>query len=507
MLNPEFLEGDHFFSEMDFANEFHRVMFGTVYNLHQEGTEHITVQIIEDYLRAKDRSFGIYKANKGAEWVKRAMQDADPLNFEYYYGKLKKMTLLRQYSETGVDISWLYDPDNIADLRKRELQERNLDKLTLEQIADRVDDRVLSVREEFVDNSLQEAENIGRDLSDLIQSFETTPAVGLRLFDWATNSVFMGARLGKFYVRSASTGTGKSRSAMADACNLACREIYNPKTHKWEQTGNNCQPTMFISVELDYEELKTMAVAFVSCVPEGNIIKGECSFDEKRRVQHAVEVLEEAPLKLVFLPDYGIKEVENSIKVGIRRYDVKYVFFDYITTSMKIINEISMASNGMKIREDNVLFLLASKLKDIASSYGVCIFSATQLNNSYHDAKIPDQGLLAGAKAIANRVDVGAIMMDVTSDDLERLASLPDYVSGNLQMLPNVKMSVYKNRRGEYTRCYLWMLADKATCRYETLFLTDYDYKPIDRPEDVRVIVEDDGGREVVVDENGSILF
>lgn len=294
---------------------------------------------------------------------------------------------------------------------------------------------------------------------------------------------------------------------MADACNLACREIYNPKTHKWEQTGNNCQPTMFISVELDYEELKTMAVAFVSCVPEGNIIKGECSFDEKRRVQHAVEVLEEAPLKLVFLPDYGIKEVENSIKVGIRRYDVKYVFFDYITTSMKIINEISMASNGMKIREDNVLFLLASKLKDIASSYGVCIFSATQLNNSYHDAKIPDQGLLAGAKAIANRVDVGAIMMDVTSDDLERLASLPDYVSGNLQMLPNVKMSVYKNRRGEYTRCYLWMLADKATCRYETLFLTDYDYKPIDRPEDVRVIVEDDGGREVVVDENGSILF
>ena len=39
-----------------------------------------------------------------------------------------------------------------------------------------------------------------------------------------------------------------------------------------------------------------------------------------------------------------------------------------------------------------------------------------------------------------------------------------------------MKMSVYKNRRGSFVRGYIWMLADKGTCRYEHVFVTDWDY-------------------------------
>ena len=43
--------------------------------------------------------------------------------------------------------------------------------------------------------------------------------------------------------------------------------------------------------------------------------------------------------------------------------------------------------------------------------------------------------------------------------------------------MPNAKLSVYKNRRGSFVRGYLWLQMDKATCRYSTLFATDWNYE------------------------------
>jgi len=145
---------------------------------------------------------------------------------------------------------------------------------------------------------------------------------------------------------------------------------------------------------------------------------------------------------------------------------------------MRIIEEVSRASGGMKIREDQILFLLSSKLKDIATTYDVFIMSGTQLNGEYRNSKILDQNMLSGAKSIANRVDVGAIMVDATPEDLQDIEGL---VKANPNLgVPNLKLSIYKNRRGEYNRLILWMKADKGTCRYKTLFATDYNFKLID---------------------------
>ena len=75
---------------------------------------------------------------------------------------------------------------------------------------------------------------------------------------------------------------------------------------------------------------------------------------------------------------------------------------DYIHTSLKILEEITRRSGGVKLREDNILFMLSIRLKDICNQHGVFIMSATQLNGDYQDAKTPDQNLLRGAKAIAD---------------------------------------------------------------------------------------------------------
>ena len=65
---------------------------------------------------------------------------------------------------------------------------------------------------------------------------------------------------------------------------------------------------------------------------------------------------------------------------------------------MKILEEITRRSGGIKLREDNVLFMLSTKLKDLCNIYGVFILTSTQLNSSYQDAEEPDQNLLRGER-------------------------------------------------------------------------------------------------------------
>lgn len=63
---------------------------------------------------------------------------------------------------------------------------------------------------------------------------------------------------------------------------------------------------------------------------------------------------------------------------------------------MKILEEVTRRSGGVRLREDNILFMLSIKLKDICNINDVFIFSATQLNGNYIDSDTPDQNLLRG---------------------------------------------------------------------------------------------------------------
>lgn len=79
-------------------------------------------------------------------------------------------------------------------------------------------------------------------------------------------------------------------------------------------------------------------------------------------------------------------------------------------------------------------------------------------------------------------------MMDVTSDDIEKIK--PFCLKNNLAV-PNVKLSIYKNRQGRWKSIYLWMSADKSTCRYNPIFATDFMYQLIDM-ENLKIKVEEE---------------
>ena len=115
------------------------------------------------------------------------------------------------------------------------------------------------------------------------------------------------------------------------------------------------------------EEIQTMMLAFLSNVNEEHILNGAYEGDEEERILKAAEVLENSLIYVEELPDFSLKDVENTIRKNIRERGVKYVFHDYIHTSLKILEEITKRSGGVKLREDNILFMLSTKLKDICN--------------------------------------------------------------------------------------------------------------------------------------------
>lgn len=486
--NPQILEFTDKYNivEEDFPDDFHKITFGAIYKIYELGADKITLENISDFLSSRPKSAATFKQQKGEEWLLKVSETCLPEAFDYYYGRLKKFTLLRAYDSYGVDVSDIYDADNILDVKKKQIQEDLLDNSSLEQIADKIDNKIENIRLKYVDDVQGEAIQAGDGILDLIEDLKEHPEVGVPLFGPLINTVTRGARLKKFYLRSAPTGVGKSRTMIADACYIACNEIYDER-FGWIHNGTK-EPTLYIATEQEKSEIQTMMLAFLSCVNEEHILNGTYEGDEEERVRKAAQILTESPLYIEELPDFSLKDIEDRIKKNIREHDVKYVFHDYIHTSLKILEEITRRSGGVKLREDNILFMLSIRLKDICNQYGIFIMSATQLNGEYQNSETPDQNLLRGAKAIADKIDYGSILLPVKDEDLVKLDKI---LCTNVFQQPTIKMSVYKNRRGRYKGIYLWCKADLGCCRVEPMFCTTYDYE-MQSIDDIKIVLEEE---------------
>ena len=212
--NPKLLDftDKYFVQEDDFQEQFHKIIYGTIFKLHELGSEEISIENINDFLSTRPKSQAVFNQEKGNEWILKASQGAIEASFDYYYSRLKKMTLLRMYESYGIDVREIYDPDNILDLKKKEKQEENLDNLSLLQIADLVDQKIEAIKMKYVEDSTEDAYQAGDGIIELINKFKEYPEVGVPMYGPLMNSITRGARLKKFYLRSAPTGVGSLRS-------------------------------------------------------------------------------------------------------------------------------------------------------------------------------------------------------------------------------------------------------------------------------------------------------
>ena len=416
------------------------------------------------------------------------------------------MSLLRLYKSKGFSLEGIYDYTT-SDPSKFAEQQKQLAKMGLDDIVSYFDNLSQNIKDKVREwengsNSFQAGDN----LEDFIRSIQASPLYGLGFNDSYLNTLTGGMQQGKFFLRSMSTGKGKTRLGILDLLKVSAYEMYDVGTGKWWKNPS-LQPSLFVSTELEQEEIDLIILSAVTKLQPDVIRSGKYSAEEKERLDRGIKALKNSPLYFVELPEFSIADVTNIIDNYVLNHGCNFVVFDYIQMCPKLARTTREAFKDSNLRDDQILLELATELKNIANRRHIYIMSATQLNgghssDDYHISKT--EGALRGAKSIADKVDVGMIVENVTSKDLKNLSELIEDLEVNPQHLePNMCSFIYKNRLG-MKGVIIWSKVDLSTLTTKPLFVTDYNYQRIDIPK-TRIILGEDN--KFTVEDEKKVIF
>lgn len=486
MKNPLLLsEVDKYsLTPQDFSTNFEKYIFAAINNLYQNGAERISVVDIDNYLINHEAVYKIFTENNGIEYLNDAEELSSLENFNYYYNKLKKYNAIRDLKIMGFNTNKIY-PENLLE-NNREEQLDKFEKMSVQDIFNSIKADIAKTESKYANKLNTQTIKANEGVRNLINKLKTTPEIGINCQGEIFNTVVRGARQGKFYIRSGGTGTGKTRSMVGDACYIAYPIRYNSQKEKWENTGS-CEKVLYIGTEQKPDEIQTMILAYLTDINEEKILYGNYSEKEEMLLEKAMKIMDiyEDNFVITQIPDPTIEQVKTHIRKFCLVNDINNVFYDYIFSSPGLLGEF----RDLKIREDVVLGMLSTVLKDLAAELEIFIMSATQVNGELEDKKgIKNQTCLRGSKAIADKVDVGCITMRVTQEELNMLSVLIQKKG----IKPNQVTDVYKIRRGRHNNVRIWSYMDLGTCRKQDLFITDANYKEIEGFQTIKILFDED---------------
>lgn len=444
MKHPQYLsESDKYQLTLDdFYFKFDKYIFAAIDNLYRGGAQRIQPIDIENYLQTNAAAATIFKQNNGIEYLQDAEYLSEERNFEFYYTRLKKVNLLTILEKNGIDIKEFY----IEDLTNPKAIEVNnkFEELTIDDILEAIKKKLLKIEHSFIQNEVTQTENVFYNIQDIIDNAEQGSDIGVPVQGEILNEVMAGARLGTLIVRSAGSGTGKTRQAVGDACFIAFPFQYDSIEEKWIQRGSG-KKVLFIATEQTITEIQKMILAYLTGFNESKFRYGNFTAKEKIIIKQALWVMEQYQNNffIVQMPTPRIDLVKNLVREQVLLHDIEYVFFDYIFICPSLLSEFK----GVALRNDEILLMFSTALKELAVELNVCMFTSTQVNaNADSNATIRNESSIAGSRAVINKADIGMVMARPTKEELDFFNGL-----GNGQAVPNMVTDIYKVRSGEWT--------------------------------------------------------
>ena len=394
--NPDFLKNPEIvIGARDFVQEFHKVVFGAINNLaYSDGEVNTITSIdIDNYLSAYPVYYGIWDKNKGVQYIEDAKKHANRDTFKNDYDRLKKYSLLRNYVEQGIDVSDVYEYKSV-DLKELNESSTKLESMTISDIIEHYTQKLITIRDDWhMDEGVVKDFKAGDNLDGLLDRLREDPDMGFPFQNSFYNTLFRGMRKSKFLLRSGSTGTGKTRQAIRDMCSVTCSEIY--VTGKGWQSLGPSYPGLFISTELDQEEVQLIMLAFLTGVSDTEIKNGVYDRGTKDRLEKGIEILKQAPFFCSYIEDFSISDIEMKIEQYIIKEGIEYAAFDYIQMVPKL-SKTMQQNFGTSLREDQILVHFSAALKNISSRYGIFLESSTQLNRGSKEVENRDASALRG---------------------------------------------------------------------------------------------------------------
>lgn len=464
MKHPQYLsESDKYQLTLDdFYYKLDKYIFAALENLYRGGANKIQPIDVENYLQTNGAASVIFKKNNGIEYLQDAEYLAEVQNFDYYYTRLKKINLLNRLQEEGFNTSEYY----IEDLTNPKALDvnKNFETLEIDDILESVKRKVLGLENQFTQHEVTQTESAFEGILDIIDGARENIDIGAPVQGEILNEVMSGARLGTFIVRSAASGTGKTRQAVGDACYIAYPFRYEPFSKKWEQIGSG-RKVMFIATEQTIGEIQKMILAYLTGFNESKFRYGNFTSEEERIIRQAVWIMERYKdnFYIVQMPSPRIDLVKNLVREQVLLHGIEYVFYDYIFISPSLLSEFK----GVSLRNDEILLMFSTALKELAVELNVCVFSSTQVNaNADSNVNIRNESSIAGSRAIINKADIGMVMARPTKEEIDFFASAGEAI-------PTIVTDVYKVRSGMWTQVRIWSVIDLGNLRKKDLYITD----------------------------------
>lgn len=454
----------------DFSRTLDKYIFSAIYNLYANGAEKIHTIDIDSYIQNTPSAALVYEKENGLAMVQDCETYAEIHNFQYYYNNLKKINLLRDLEKDGKDISQFYC-ENTLDPNYTDINNK-FEQLTTKDIINTIKGELAIYEDKYTSNSNIEEFRAYDGVEALIEKLKIKPETGALLQGDIFNTISRGARLGKLYLRSASSGVGKSRTMVGDCCTLAYPIRYNQTKQMWESTGS-CERVVYIATEQDINEIQTMILAYLTGINEEVFLYGTFSLQDMNLIMKAIKLMEKFKdnLWLIRISDPSASVVKNTIRRYNLQHQVNYFFYDYIFSSPAMLNEY----RDLKLPEYVCLRLFATALKDLAVELDVFIMTSTQISNDDDKGGFKDYHQIQGSKAIVNLVDLACIMSRPSPEEVKLVAGVMEYTG----QLPNIVIDIFKNRRGRWTQVRLWGRNDLGICQRKDYFMTTADNKPI----------------------------
>lgn len=478
-----------------------RICFINIQHLYNEGATKLTPIEVDQEIEKHANSAAVYKKDNGLDFLKASYEFAEPNNFNLYYTRFKKYSLLNRLKKDGYDISEFYIEDNKTDdiFLQTKIQE-HFDESSVEDILNSVEGKYNLIRNEYLQGGRTKGDP-AEGIFELIEELRKTPNIGPSLEGKIFSSACRGAREGCFYLKSSSSGSGKTRTSVFDACRLAypVRYCHEKETfiHEVDEEGKEREPrkVLFIVTEMDKEELQTIMLAYLSGVDETHILTGRYDLGELSRVEFAGKIMQfyKGFFLIEEISDPNLVNVEATIKKYATLDSIEFCFFDYIHSTASMISQF--AKSGLN--EASILMMMANQLKQLAKDYSIFIFSATQVNMSamMDDGEFKNETSIRSSKAVADKADMGCVMSKITQKNLNsyltiwrkaaREGLLDSKFIEDENFRPTHVIDIYKNRRGRYKNVRIWTRLHLGTGEREDLFMTTAENEPIPEPIDL----------------------
>ena len=471
--NPDLLRvPDKKITSDDFYKEIHKIIFDSINNLVYGSLEReeITAIDIDNFLSEYPEAYKVWETSEGFNFITQCKQFAKEDNYTLDYDRVKKFSLLRAAVDKGMSVTHFYDVTN-NNVMEIDQQMKKLDELTLNDMLDYFTKEMISLRDSFGETNSANTYKAGANTEALIYKTNESPSYGYPFRNRFYNTLTRGMHLGKLMLRSADSGTGKTRLALNDLINVSMTHLWNKQTHSFEYIGE-AYPSLYIGTEEESDEIDLIVLATVSGIPQDVIQDGNFNPEVMDRLLKANEIIQNGRLYIHRDDDFSITDIEMVIERFIMDYQVQYVAFDYVQLTPKITRS-ALDMFGLQLREDLIISSFVDRLKDIAQTYKIFMITAVQHSRNSADKSQRNGNCLAGGRATQNKADMGVQIYRVDSEDLQKLE--PILQTGQYEQ-PNYSHWWYKNRGGVYTDCIVWTKMDLGTMQEKELFITDNNY-------------------------------